>query len=613
MDQPWWHDGNGKGAPLAEEKALRKEIAVLEDVISRQVPVMVVDQQENMRLFLAGALKAAGFKTILRASDSNQAYRLARDEMCGLMVVDWQPPRVDGLELLDRVRNDPHLAPLVFIMVVGDDLDQRILLAAEEKQDAFLTKPFSTDAMVRLITSVLERRLTTARSRLWEILGQVDRAVDEFMVAAQKNPNARWPYFGLGSLMTRHRRLAEAERCYQKILNLEKKSAAAMVELGRLAERRRDVMGARLWFDRAIDAKPMYLKAYDALAESYMAEGLWDAGVEVLDRAVKKWGAPYAERHEQLGRLNYILGNYAEAAEAFREAVRLRPRQKDWGLYMALARCYLGAEQAHRAVDALEEAAFTAREPDKVAERAKALLVLTEAHIHFGQFDLAEGVVEKMSQPQTWPGVSLPFPLHRLYREVGGAYLREHRPQEAVRYLALSLMIDSSDQDNRERVRRLCLDTGYKELLPQVVAAARQQRAAEVEVFTRRGLDFTGQGRFELALDMYAKALLIDPAAGRVHFNMGKLYYRLGYQEDSFNALATAYEEGLAARDWELVTAVVGLVASQGHLPEAEDLLTNALKADPQNPQLSLMWNRLFGGGEEPPPAPGEPRDPSLD
>ena len=415
--------------------ALQRKIARLEQVRDRQSAVLVVDDMQTMRLLLGQSLRAAGFTDVSQAADGESALRYLRQHACDLVLVDWNMPRMDGLELLERVRSDPDLRDVVFIMVTAETLDTRVFQAAEEKQDAYLTKPISPEKLTRRLELILEKRLTCARAGWLEAVGEVERALEQFMAASQNRPRAHWPLFGLGALLARQARPEEAKSCYKRILEMDPKALAAMLALGRLKESMGDAEGGQRCFRRALELNPLFFRAYDALAESLAAGGDLDGALAVLDRIMPARGAENAERQELMGRLHFAREQYAEAEDAFAKALALKPLRNPLENNLALGRSRMARGFYLRAVAPLENAVQAA---GTKADRVDAYLLLGGANAHAGRIRQAERAFACLEDPALWDGEP-PFEPGHLRREVGGVYLRAGQMDKARDYLVASL------------------------------------------------------------------------------------------------------------------------------------------------------------------------------
>ncbi|MGD9123974.1 MAG: tetratricopeptide repeat protein [Desulfarculaceae bacterium] len=560
------------------EQALLNEITRLDRLKDRSAEVIVADDMQTMRLLLSQALRGAGFLTIHRAPDGEAALKIMEDRTCDLALVDWNMPRMDGLQLLDRIRSDPRHNDLVFIMVTGETLDQRVIQAAEEKQDAYLTKPISPQKIDRRLELILEKRLVTAKAFLAEVRGQAEQALEELLAAVQNRPRFSWPLFALGALLSRQGRMEEAERCYQRILDNDPEALLAKVEMGRLREQKGQVDSARQLYHEALTANPHFFRAYDALARSLEAQGDAGQALEALQGALRRQGTENAARQEYLGRLHYELSQYPEAEAAYAKALSLKPRTNLATNSLALAKARLGQGLYEEAMQALERAMTGSGDAVQTVE---AMLLAGAAHLHFGSPEKAAEVFNRMQEGSLWPGGKPPFAPHHLHREVGAIYLEAGEEEAARELFTASLNMDFNDEDNHSALRQICDSLGREGLAAEVAVQAEAVRDQTVDEITRRGLDLVGKGQYEAAKSEYLRGLEIDSKSGRLHFNLGKLLYRLKEEKESLRYMAQAARLGLMRKDWHLVVEVARFIAGVGHSGQAEGLLKQTLEKNP--------------------------------
>lgn len=96
------------------------------------------------------------------AGDGETALRLLAREWrnIGLVLLDWNMPGIDGLEVLKRIKADDRFADIPVMMVTTESERENILKAIMHGADAYLTKPFAVED---LITKVNECVTTVAR------------------------------------------------------------------------------------------------------------------------------------------------------------------------------------------------------------------------------------------------------------------------------------------------------------------------------------------------------------------------------------------------------------------------------------------------------------------
>ena len=106
---------------------------------------MVVDDSKAMRMILSRDLAEMGYD-VCAAADGAEALALLRDEI-SLILVDWNMPRMNGFELLQRLRADPRYASLTVIMVTTEtELDQ-MLKALTAGANEYVMKPFTKEIL----------------------------------------------------------------------------------------------------------------------------------------------------------------------------------------------------------------------------------------------------------------------------------------------------------------------------------------------------------------------------------------------------------------------------------------------------------------------------------
>jgi len=141
--------------------------------------ILVVEDDRATRYLLAGILKKAGF-TITMAQDGATAVRLARTKPFDLMVLDIWMPRLNGLEVLAKLR-DAAARPRVLILT-SDDTPATLLSAVREQAHRYMKKPVDPETLVDTVQEMLEAKpalpaieVVSARPSWVELLVPCDR------------------------------------------------------------------------------------------------------------------------------------------------------------------------------------------------------------------------------------------------------------------------------------------------------------------------------------------------------------------------------------------------------------------------------------------------------
>jgi CheY-like chemotaxis protein len=107
------------------------------------VRILVVDDSGVIRALIRGALEfhARGQDIeLLEAGDGARALYVIENTALDLVVLDWAMPKMDGIELVRRVRAVGNDVPMVMVTANADDAQRAI--AMEAGVSAYLVKPF---------------------------------------------------------------------------------------------------------------------------------------------------------------------------------------------------------------------------------------------------------------------------------------------------------------------------------------------------------------------------------------------------------------------------------------------------------------------------------------
>ncbi|MFV1918050.1 response regulator transcription factor [Sphingomonas sp. MJ1 (PH-R8)] len=115
--------------------------------------IALVDDDRNILTSVSIALQADGFSTRVY-SDGEAALKALIDNPPDLAVLDIKMPKMDGLELLRRLREKSQI-PVIFLTSKDDELDEALGLAMGA--DDYIAKPFSQRLLIARIRAILRR------------------------------------------------------------------------------------------------------------------------------------------------------------------------------------------------------------------------------------------------------------------------------------------------------------------------------------------------------------------------------------------------------------------------------------------------------------------------
>ncbi|MDX1464288.1 MAG: response regulator [Halomonas sp.] len=116
--------------------------------------VLVVDDEPNIVLSLEFLMQQAGFE-VDTAEDGESALSRIAEAAPDLLLLDISLPGISGFDVLERLRADPAHArlPIVMLTAHGREVEREKGLALGA--DDYVTKPFSTQALVEKVKTLL--------------------------------------------------------------------------------------------------------------------------------------------------------------------------------------------------------------------------------------------------------------------------------------------------------------------------------------------------------------------------------------------------------------------------------------------------------------------------
>ena len=109
--------------------------------------VLVVDDDEGLRAFLRSSLEIDGYQ-VREAASAEEGLAALDDEPPDLILLDVMMPRMNGWEMLQRVREKHGVASIPVIMFSGKVDDQDAAEAEERGAQAFIGKPFDPEQLL---------------------------------------------------------------------------------------------------------------------------------------------------------------------------------------------------------------------------------------------------------------------------------------------------------------------------------------------------------------------------------------------------------------------------------------------------------------------------------
>jgi DNA-binding response OmpR family regulator len=195
-------------------------------------PILIVDDEKNIRLMLSETLKAIELETEM-AGSGEEALTKVRERNYGAILLDLMMPGIGGMAFLRRLREMRITTPVIVITAHGtvDSAVEAMKLGAAD----FIQKPFVPSEIRQMVNAVLDRE-----------------AMDEDQ--AETYPDM----MNLARKAINDRRFDAAAMVVKNALATDPSNPDAFNVLGALAEIRGDCLEAQRFYRAALELDPTY-------------------------------------------------------------------------------------------------------------------------------------------------------------------------------------------------------------------------------------------------------------------------------------------------------------------------------------------------------------------
>lgn len=115
--------------------------------------VLIVDDEEDLAAAVEVLLQRRGFRTY-KVHDGRSGVAAAQELLPDLVVLDYELPELDGLQVIAQLRAEPSTAQVPVLLSSA----ARVSLADIQKADGFLAKPFPESLLYEMVDRVLRAR-----------------------------------------------------------------------------------------------------------------------------------------------------------------------------------------------------------------------------------------------------------------------------------------------------------------------------------------------------------------------------------------------------------------------------------------------------------------------
>ena len=339
---------------------------------------LVVDDIANVRMIIRDMLRYLGYPNVTEAEDGVAGWNRLISQKIDVAIVDWNMPRMNGIDLLRKARSQSELADIPFIIISGEVGDETIAEAAETEVDAYIIKPFVAATLDEKIIAVLNRvrnpqpidtqlkqiyacsrerqfnralgelkkamllyprdpRVSLAFARIYKDMGLHEDAEKAYKRTLYFEPKYVKAYDGLADL---YRQTGDEKKLIGTLregLAISPKNASRQADFGKACLENGLIDEAKKAFNQALKAEPNNTGVQHEMAEVLMAKGM-DREATLFFQAASRANPDDLHTYNRLGIAFRKQGRYEEAFDEYRKALLISP--KDENLCYNLGRAY---------------------------------------------------------------------------------------------------------------------------------------------------------------------------------------------------------------------------------------------------------------------------------
>lgn len=125
--------------------------------IDKRLPVLVVEDDHNLRRIIVNILKKLNFNNIREAENGQNAWAIVLNTDLNLVITDLNMPIMDGLQLSRMIRGNKKYRHLPILVITAADTKETIMRAGKIGVDGYIIKPFNIKQIIQSIEEVFDR------------------------------------------------------------------------------------------------------------------------------------------------------------------------------------------------------------------------------------------------------------------------------------------------------------------------------------------------------------------------------------------------------------------------------------------------------------------------
>jgi len=124
--------------------------------MNKDICILIVDDQVSIRQMIASILRRDGYSNLQQAENGKRAIRVIQEQQVDMLILDWDMPVMNGLDVLKWLEGKVQNANLVKLMLTARAAKENVLEAIEFGADNYIVKPFSPDTLLNKVEQLVD-------------------------------------------------------------------------------------------------------------------------------------------------------------------------------------------------------------------------------------------------------------------------------------------------------------------------------------------------------------------------------------------------------------------------------------------------------------------------
>ncbi|MCB9494373.1 MAG: response regulator [Desulfobacteraceae bacterium] len=321
-----------------------------------KMKVLIVDDMENMCKSIRNMMKILKFgSSYTLCYNGELALKAMRQKDFDLAIMDWNMPKMKGIEVLEHIRNDKKFRDMPVIMITAESNKEIVAEAAESDIDAYILKPLTVKSLENKVKGVIERynnppefMLLLKKSRELSEKGEIDSAIETAKKAIVAEPKSSRPVRVLGSLFYEKNDILNAEKCFLRAAKMNRLDVFAYHHLGEIYLKKNDLEKAGKFFERAMKISPRHCQRAFNFAKILLSNNNISKAKPLFNKVFELAEDPVSQK-EEVAFLYLKYKHYEDSLELLEELEGHYPERID--ILLTIARIYNNFKQPGKVID----------------------------------------------------------------------------------------------------------------------------------------------------------------------------------------------------------------------------------------------------------------------